>query len=134
MYVRGTGQLVDGRATIELPEHFSVLALEDGMTIQLTPRSLESMGLATTVRSLDSIEVGELHSGRGSYEFDWEVKAVRRAHRDFKVRRPWTHAMPARGPSEDEHWAARLRSIEQRERRIQEMEARISTERRTEGK
>ena len=129
MYVRGTGQLVDGRATIELPEHFRVLAVEDGMTIQLTPRSAKSMGVATGTRSLDSIEVVELHGGRGNYEFDWEVKAVRRAHQDFKVTRSWTHAMPGGGPSQDELWAARLRPIEQRKRRIQEMEARLAADR-----
>jgi hypothetical protein len=129
MYVRGTGQLVNGRATIELPEHFRVLAVEDGMTVQLTPRAGESMGLATGTRSLDSIEVVELHDGRGNYEFDWEVKAVRRAHQDFEVTRPWTHVMPAGGPSKDELWAARLKSIEQRERRVQEMESRLATDR-----
>jgi hypothetical protein len=129
MYIRGTGKLVDGRATIDLPEHFRVLALEDSMTVQLTPRSFESLGLAVGRQSLEHIEVGELHGGRGDYEFHWEVKAVRRAHQDFKVTRPWTHAMPAGGPSRDELWAARLRSIEQREKRIQEMEARLAKDR-----
>jgi hypothetical protein len=129
MYVRGTGQLVDGRATIELPAHFRVLAVETGMTVQLTPRSPDSMGLATGVRNLDSIEIVELQRGHGNYEFDWEVKAVRRAHQDFQVTRPWTHAMPAGGPSKDELWAARLRSIEQRERRVQEMELRLAADR-----
>src|SRR6185436_8022137 len=73
MYVRGTGQLVNGRATIELPDHFRNLASEPGMTVQLTPGSLTSKGLATSKVSLSAIEVGELADGRGNYDFDWRV-------------------------------------------------------------
>jgi hypothetical protein len=134
MYLRGTGQLVDGRATIELPEHFRVLALAEGMTVHLTPLSLDSKGLAVARKSLDGIDVGELNGGRGSYQFDWEVKAIRRAHQDFKVTRSWTHALPGVGPSKEELWAARLRSIEQRERRIREMETRLAAHRGTSAK
>jgi hypothetical protein len=127
MYVRGTGQLVEGRVTIELPEHFRALAVEDSLTVQLTPRSLESKGLGIGHQGLDGIEVGELNGGHGNYEFHWEVKAVRRAHQDFKVTRPWTHARTGGDPSPEKLWAARLKSIEQRKRRLQEMEARFAT-------
>jgi len=129
MYVRGTGRLVDGRATIELPDHFRDLAAEDGLTVQLTPRNFDSLGLGAVVRGLDLIEVGELHGGRGNYEFDWEVKAVRRAHQDYQVTRPWTHALAATDQSLDDLWTERLKSIERRELRIQEMEARLAEER-----
>ena len=57
MYVRGTGKLVDGRGTIELPEHFRVLAVEDSMTVDLTPLSLESKGMAVARKSLDGLDV-----------------------------------------------------------------------------
>lgn len=126
MYVRGTGQLVHGRATIELPEHFRALAVEDSMTVQLTPRSFESKGLAVGRQALDGIEVGELNGGRGNYEFHWEVKAVRRAHQDFAVTRPWTHATPGSSISEAKRWSTRLESIEQRKERIQQVEARLA--------
>ncbi|MBK8271269.1 MAG: hypothetical protein IPK83_24305, partial [Planctomycetes bacterium] len=58
MYVRGTARLINGRATIELPDHFRNLASEPGMTVQLTPRSLDSKRLATSKVSLSGIEVG----------------------------------------------------------------------------
>ncbi|GAB4407785.1 MAG: hypothetical protein OHK0039_10420 [Bacteroidia bacterium] len=38
-YLRGTTQLVAGRATVSFPEHFRLLASEEGMTILLTPLS-----------------------------------------------------------------------------------------------
>ena len=134
MYMRGTGRLIDGRATIKLPDHFRVLAVEDSMTVQLTPRSLDSKGLAVGRQALDGIEVAELNGGVGSYEFHWEVKAVRRAHQDFKVTRSWTEALPGGDISREQMWAARLESIEQRERRIKEFEARLAKTHNAESK
>jgi hypothetical protein len=118
MYVRGTARLVNGRARIELPDHFRKLADEQGMTVQLTPRSAESKGLAAVRVSLDGIEVAELLNGRGNYEFDWEVKAVRKEHRDFRVYRPWDEVLLG-GIDPAEAWQARLQSIQERQARQQ---------------
>ncbi|GBC90487.1 hypothetical protein HRbin14_01224 [bacterium HR14] len=120
MYVRGTARLVNGRARIELPDHFRKLADEQGMTVQLTPRSAESRGLAAVRVSLEGIEVIELLNGRGNYEFDWEVKAVRKDHRDFRVYRPWDEVMTA-GDDPAQVWEARLKSIEERKARQKEV-------------
>ncbi len=110
MYVRGTAHLVDGRALVELPDHFTALAAEEGMTVQLTPASLKSKGLAVVRQSLSGIEVGELMNGGGSYPFHWEVKAVRAKHRGFKVIRPWEELLlPAANRSVA--WEARLRQM-----------------------
>jgi hypothetical protein len=121
MYVRGTARLVNGRARIELPDHFCKLADEQGMTVQLTPRSAGSKGLAAVQVSLNGIEVVELLNGRGNYEFDWEVKAVRKEHRDFQVYRPWDEVMPA-GVDPAQAWEARLKSIQARQARQQAKE------------
>jgi len=110
MYVRGIGRLINGRATIELPDHFRNLASEPGMTVQLTPRSLDSKGLATAKVSLDGIEVGELHGGTGNYEFDWRVEAVRKGWEDYKVIRPWLQS----DEDPDKAWQNRLKAIEER--------------------
>lgn len=110
MYVRGIARLVNGRATIELPDHFRNLAFEPGMTVQLTPRSLDSKGLATTKVSLSGIEVGELAGGRGNYEFDWRVEAVRKGWEDYKVIRPWLQS----DADPDKAWQNRLKAIEER--------------------
>jgi hypothetical protein len=118
MYVRGTARLVNGRARIELPDHFRKLADEQGMTVQLTPLSPDSKGLCVVRKGLDGIEVAELLNGRGNYEFDWEVKAVRKEHRDFQVYRPWDEVMPG-GTDPAEAWQARLQSIQERQARQQ---------------
>ena len=110
MYVRGIGRLTHGRATLSLPDHFRNLASEPGMTVQLTPRSLDSRGLATTKVSLAGIEVGELAGGTGNYEFDWRVEAVRKGWEDYKVIRPWLRS----DPDADQAWKNRLKAIEER--------------------
>lgn len=85
IYCRGTGQLTGGQATINLPNHFKVLASEEGITVQLTPCSAESTGLAVVAKSLDGIEIRECQGGQGNYAFDYLVMATREEHKDFKV-------------------------------------------------
>ena len=110
IYVRGTGRLINGRATIELPDHFRSLASEPGMTIQLTPGSPNSRGLSFVKKSLDGIEVVELNGGTGNYEFDWRVEAIRKGWEDYKVIRPWMQS----DKDADKAWQNRLKWIEER--------------------
>lgn len=108
-YVRGTANLSGGRAIIQLPDHFQTSCLEDGMTVQLTPMSAASNGLAVIRKSLDSFEVAELQNGTGSYEFDWEVKAVRKGYKNYAPVRPWNEALLETKMSESERYKARLK-------------------------
>lgn len=87
-YVRGTATLTDGEAILKLPDHFRAVAVEAGMTVQVTPLSADSLGLAVIRKSLDGIAVKELHQGKGSYEFDYRITAVRRGHENYRVIRP----------------------------------------------
>ncbi|MBS1722087.1 MAG: hypothetical protein JSS66_03660 [Armatimonadetes bacterium] len=94
-YIRGTGHLVGGQAVIVLPRHFYNVAVSEGMTVQLTPRSADSEGLAVTEQDNTHFVVRELRHGKGSYDFAWEVKAVRRGFEDYKVYRKWDEALPS---------------------------------------
>lgn len=84
-FVRGTGQLVNGRARIDFPEHFEVLINANSLTIVLTPLSPASKGMAVFNKSVSGFEVQELFEGTGTYEFDWEAKAVRKGFENFQV-------------------------------------------------
>jgi hypothetical protein len=84
-YIRGTAQLVDGLAFVPFPEHFLAVASQQGVTIQLTPRSPESKGLALVGQEIDGFEVSELFNGIGTYAFDYMVMAVRKGHEDYRV-------------------------------------------------
>ncbi len=77
MYVRGSANLKDGHAVVALPEHFSVLARQEGMTVQLTPNSADTYGLAAVRKAPSEVEVRELAGGKGSFAFDYVVFAAR---------------------------------------------------------
>jgi hypothetical protein len=78
IYHRGTARLSGGRGAIELPDHFAALANADTITVQLTPHSLASLGVAVGTIEDGRIEIGELGGGKGSYDVYYVVHAVRR--------------------------------------------------------
>ena len=77
VYARGTATLQGGRAVVGLPDHFALVARDGTITVQLTPNSAETYGLAVVRKSPDRIEVRELADGKGSFSFDYTVTAAR---------------------------------------------------------
>ena len=77
IFLRGTTNLVDGKAAIETPEYFRIVAGDDGITVQFTPRSSKSKGLAAVEVNKNSISIEELVDGTGTYEFDYFITAKR---------------------------------------------------------
>ena len=88
IYERGTATLQNGTAEIKFSDHFALILAKTRMTVQLTPLSAQSKGLAVVEKTQDGFKVKELHHGAGHYQFDWEVKAVRNGYQDFEVVRP----------------------------------------------
>jgi hypothetical protein len=88
--LRGTVILAQGRATVVLAEHFTEVASEEQLTVQLTPRSAGSRGVAASELSTRELVIEELGGGRGSYAVDWFVQGVRKGREDFEVIRPWS--------------------------------------------
>jgi hypothetical protein len=78
-YCRGTATLQNGMAWIELPEHFSLVTSDNGLTVQVTP-SGPSNGLYVVSKSNTSIEVRELGDGTSNVSFDWIIHGVRKGH------------------------------------------------------
>ncbi len=85
IYARGKASLTNGRAVIILPEHFAAMAVDSSVTVTLTPRSAESLGLAAVAVSAAGISVAELNKGSGNYAFDYLVYAVRKGYEDYRV-------------------------------------------------
>ena len=54
------------------------------MTVQLTPLSPDSQGLAVIKKGLDGVSVKELRGGTGNYDLDWEVKCVRKGYEEYE--------------------------------------------------
>ncbi|MBX7132123.1 MAG: hypothetical protein K1X67_05520 [Fimbriimonadaceae bacterium] len=109
MYTRGTGRLVNGEAHIQLPDHFRKLASAEGITVLLTPRSRQSRGIIYEDAGPSGFSVYELEDGKGTYEFDWEIKAVRKGYEDYEVSRPWDSDLTG---DRAKQWTARVKSIE----------------------
>lgn len=109
-YIRGTGHMTNGRAHVDLPQHFQDVSVLAGMTVQLTPCSLDSKGLAVFNKSLAGFDIGELNGGKGSYDFDWEVKCVRAGHENYKPVERWDASLPS-SVDKAQLWNARVTSI-----------------------
>ena len=75
--LRGTARLVEGNATIEIPEHFRVVAAEQGVQVQVTPHSADTFGLAVVEEDRERIVVKELRDGKGNFTFGYLVTAIR---------------------------------------------------------
>jgi len=71
-YFRGTAHIVNGLATIDVPDHFRMASRADGLTVQLTPVG-EFAALVCLRKGLDRIVV----RGSADVEFDYMVNGVR---------------------------------------------------------
>lgn len=84
-YARGTAQLTNGRTFVEFPDHFALVANPETMTVILTPQYSQTFGVAVVEKTDRGFYVEELMNGKQGFEFDWEVKCVRKGYEDFKV-------------------------------------------------
>ena len=94
-YIRGVAALQEGSARIEFPEHFTTIADLEDLTIQLTPQSADTYGLAVVTKDASGFNVQELQAGRGYFSFDWEAKATRKGFKNYQVVRNKAHRKAA---------------------------------------
>jgi hypothetical protein len=78
-FFRGSAELVNGNAFIEIPEDFRIVTDADGLTVQLTPVG-RAANLYCASRSLDGIVV----SGSPDVAFDYQVIGIRKASKNFQ--------------------------------------------------
>lgn len=81
-YIRGTAQLINGEAVIELSEHFSLVTNDQGLTVQLTPLG-ELLQLYVVQKSTKQIIVREANGKSG--QFDYLVQGVRKGYENHQV-------------------------------------------------
>lgn len=87
-YVRGNATLQQGKVYIRFPDHFIHVCGPESLTVQLTPRSKDSKGLAVTSIDTGGFWVEELGQGKGNYAFFWEAKGVRNGYENYQVIQP----------------------------------------------
>ena len=91
---RGTASLNHGQFKVVLPSEETDKIDEGSITVQVTPLSAGSKGLAVIQKNNRSFTVAELMSGTGSYDFDWILTAMiketpqLRSNNDYKCSGP----------------------------------------------
>jgi hypothetical protein len=82
----GVAELEEGRATVDLPEHFAWVT-DDGepLVVQVTPHASEPVSPQVTDRSADRIVVEDFGDGTGDYEVSYTVKGTREGQADKEV-------------------------------------------------
>lgn len=82
----GVAELQDGRAEVELPEHFGWVTSEaEPLVVQVTPHAGEPVSPQVTDRSTGRIVVEDFGDGTGSYEVSYTVRGTREGHGDKRV-------------------------------------------------
>ncbi len=89
-YTRGSAQLRDGVARIELPEHFSLVTHTEGLTVQVTPTTAVRGMLYVAEKLHDHIVVKSSHASDSDATFDFVVHGVRDGFEDHQVIRERT--------------------------------------------
>ncbi len=81
-YTHGTWKLEEGKAVIELPEHFGMVTSKDGLSIQLTPRG-EWLQLYVVHLTTRQVIVQEAQGKSG--QFDYLIQGVRKGYEHHEV-------------------------------------------------
>jgi len=87
IYFRGQARLVAGEAFVTFPDYFADLVVPASITVSLTPRSADSLGLAAVEMTADGFRVVELHTGAGEDGFDFVATGVRKGYEGYEVYR-----------------------------------------------
>jgi len=84
-YERGESTLSNGEFFVAYSDHFKQTINSTTVTVQVTPYSADTYGLAVTQRTADGFLVKELKGGTSNFTFSWEVKAVRKGLENLSI-------------------------------------------------
>jgi len=84
-YERGESTLVNGELFVPFSDHFKQVVNTSTLTVQVTPYSADTYGIAVVERTADGFLVKELMGGTSNFSFSWEVKAVRKNLEGFSI-------------------------------------------------
>jgi len=84
VYIRGEARLINGKATVKLAEHFSFVALDKALMVNVTPAG-DCSGLYVESVTNKELKVRELSNGTSNIEFYYVVYGFRKGYDDFQV-------------------------------------------------
>ena len=80
----GSAELKNGEAVISLPEHFSLVTNNEGLTAVATPTQ-ESNGLYVSYKDNKKLIVKEINNGRSDTTFDYIITGIRTDYEDKEI-------------------------------------------------
>jgi len=113
-YIRGTAQLVNGKVEVVLPDYFAKTVSGNKITVMLTPLSADSKGIAVLNKTSGGFVAQELFGGSGNYEFDYEVKGIKKGYENAPViitLKPSDHTTSLKTPEGVEKTEAQIQSL-----------------------
>lgn len=102
VYVRGSGRLEGGAATVILPEHFALVTAAEGITVQVTPQG-DCRGLFVAEKTSSRLVIKESQGGTSNVAFDYLVMGVRRGFEGHQPIQENTHVRPSRNLSQSSY-------------------------------
>ncbi len=81
-YIRGSAQVVNGKTTIQIPDHFAKVTSEQGVTVQLTPIG-KWLQLYVLEKNTSYIVVADSTGQTGN--FDYLIQGIRKGYENYRV-------------------------------------------------
>jgi hypothetical protein len=79
-------ELVDGKAVIELPDHFQMVTSKDEpLTVQITPYAKQQVHPQVVDQSIDEIVVKDFGDGPDEYTISYTAKGIREGFEDEEI-------------------------------------------------
>lgn len=82
--IRGTARLIKGKAAIETPDHFRLVAADKDLQVLVTPLE-DCNGMYVIKKSKNQVVVKELMGGKSNASFDYLITAPRAGFENRKV-------------------------------------------------
>lgn len=84
-YERSSGELINGEAFVSYSDHFKKVVNTQSVTVQLTPAFSDTYGIAVVEKKCEWIQSKRIERWKRKFNFDWEVKAVRKGYENYEV-------------------------------------------------
>ena len=84
MMIRDAGVLKNGKAVIELPEHYAMVTSEEGLTAQITPAG-RCNGIFIKELTTRKLVVEELQNGTSNVRFFYLIQGIQKGYEDYTV-------------------------------------------------
>ena len=85
IYTRNVIEINNGEANVKFEDHFALQVNPESISVQLTPMSAKSKGLAAVDVTNEGFTIKELYNGSGNYKVSFFVQGIRKGDEKYQV-------------------------------------------------